>query len=80
MKPTAVVNGRAARALRPKSRRLSLLIADVDGGFSIAMRNASAEVQSQADAVTASCNDDGFAKTVERYLLGQEPPSAGGDA
>ncbi len=40
-------------------------------GFSIAMGNASRDVRSQADAVTASCNDDGFAKAVERYLLGQ---------
>jgi hydroxymethylpyrimidine pyrophosphatase-like HAD family hydrolase len=39
-------------------------------GFSIAMGNASRDVRSQADAVTASCND-GFAKAVERYLLGQ---------
>jgi Cof subfamily protein (haloacid dehalogenase superfamily) len=44
-------------------------------GFSIAMGNASAEVQSQADAVTASHTDDGFAKAIERYLLGEE----GGD-
>jgi len=51
-----------------------------NSGFSIAMGNASAEVQAQADVVTASCNDDGFAKAVERYLLGQEPPSAVGDA
>lgn len=41
-------------------------------GFSIAMGNASAEVQSQADAVTASYNDDGFAKAVERYLLDEQ--------
>lgn len=38
-------------------------------GFSIAMGNASQEVRSQADAVTESYNDDGFAKAVERYLL-----------
>lgn len=51
-----------------------------NSGFSIAMGNASSEVQSQADVVTASYNDDGFAKAVERYLLGQEPPSTGIDA
>lgn len=38
-------------------------------GFSIAMGNASQQVQRQADTVTASYNDDGFAKAVERYLL-----------
>ena len=40
-------------------------------GFSIAMGNASAEVKSQASAATDSYNDEGFAKAVERYLLGQ---------
>jgi Cof subfamily protein (haloacid dehalogenase superfamily) len=39
-------------------------------GLSIAMGNASDEVKSQASAVTDSCNDDGFAKAVERFLLG----------
>jgi Cof subfamily protein (haloacid dehalogenase superfamily) len=38
-------------------------------GFSIAMGNAAQEVQSQADAVTASYNDEGFAKAIEDYLL-----------
>jgi Cof subfamily protein (haloacid dehalogenase superfamily) len=51
-----------------------------NSGFAIAMGNAGAEVQSQADVATASYNDDGFAEAVERYLLGQEPPSAGVDA
>ncbi|MBX9933555.1 MAG: Cof-type HAD-IIB family hydrolase [Methylobacterium sp.] len=50
-------------------------------GFSIAMGNASAEVQSQADAVTASYTDDGFAKAVERYLLDDDGHSnSGGSA
>ena len=49
-------------------------------GFSIAMGNASEEVQSQADAVTASYNDDGFAKAVERYLLGENGSQGGGIA
>lgn len=39
-------------------------------GFSIAMGNASSEVQAEAAAVTDSCDDEGFAKAVERYLLG----------
>ena len=38
-------------------------------GFSIAMGNASAEVQAQADAVTDSFDDEGFAKAVERFIL-----------
>jgi Cof subfamily protein (haloacid dehalogenase superfamily) len=39
-------------------------------GVSIAMGNASPEVQKQARFVTASYNDEGFAKAVERYVLG----------
>jgi Cof subfamily protein (haloacid dehalogenase superfamily) len=38
-------------------------------GVSIAMGNASAEVQKQARFVTASYKDEGFAKAVERYVL-----------
>ncbi|HEY5106960.1 MAG TPA: Cof-type HAD-IIB family hydrolase [Caulobacteraceae bacterium] len=39
-------------------------------GLSIAMGNASPEVQKQARYVTASYNDEGFAKAIERYVLG----------
>jgi Cof subfamily protein (haloacid dehalogenase superfamily) len=39
-------------------------------GFSIAMGNASDEVKAQATAVTDSYNDEGFAKAMERFLLG----------
>jgi Cof subfamily protein (haloacid dehalogenase superfamily) len=39
-------------------------------GLSIAMGNASPEVQKQAEFVTASYNDEGFAKAIERYILG----------
>jgi Cof subfamily protein (haloacid dehalogenase superfamily) len=39
------------------------------GGLSIAMGNAAPEVQSQADCVTDSYNDEGFAKAVERFVL-----------
>ena len=46
---------------------------DVDmfrrSGFSIAMGNASDEVKAQASAVTASYDDEGFAKAIEDYLL-----------
>jgi len=41
-------------------------------GFSIAMGNASEQVQSQADATTDSYNDEGFAKAMERFILGSE--------
>jgi len=44
-------------------------------GLSVAMGNASAEVQKQARHVTASYNDEGFAKAVERYVLGVGAPS-----
>jgi Cof subfamily protein (haloacid dehalogenase superfamily) len=39
------------------------------GGVSIAMGNASPDVQRQADFVTASYNDEGFAKAIERFIL-----------
>jgi Cof subfamily protein (haloacid dehalogenase superfamily) len=38
-------------------------------GLSIAMGNASEEVQRQADCVTASNEDEGFAKAVETFIL-----------
>jgi Cof subfamily protein (haloacid dehalogenase superfamily) len=38
-------------------------------GLGIAMGNASPEVQAQADVVTASNEDDGFAKAMERFIL-----------
>src|SRR6516225_8102451 len=38
-------------------------------GLSIAMGNASEEVQRQATCVTASNEDDGFAKAVEEFIL-----------
>ena len=40
-------------------------------GVSIAMGNAAPDVQAQARFVTASYKDEGFAKAVERYLLGE---------
>ncbi len=49
---------------------------DVDmfkrSGFSIAMGNASEEVQGEADTVTGDCDHDGFADAVEKLLLAQE--------
>ena len=39
------------------------------GGLSIAMGNASKEVQGQADAVTDTNEADGFAKAVRRFIL-----------
>ena len=38
-------------------------------GLSIAMGNASREVQAQADLVTDSYEDEGFAKAIERFVL-----------
>jgi Cof subfamily protein (haloacid dehalogenase superfamily) len=40
-------------------------------GLSIAMGNASAEVQAEADVATDSNNDEGFANAVERFILGR---------
>jgi Cof subfamily protein (haloacid dehalogenase superfamily) len=39
------------------------------GGLSIAMGNASPEVRAQANVVTDSYDDDGFAKAMERFIL-----------
>ena len=39
-------------------------------GLSIAMGNASPEVQAEADLVTDPNDDEGFAKAVERFILG----------
>jgi Cof subfamily protein (haloacid dehalogenase superfamily) len=41
-------------------------------GFSIAMGNASDEVKRQAHAVTDSYKEEGFAKAVERFVLGDD--------
>jgi hydroxymethylpyrimidine pyrophosphatase-like HAD family hydrolase len=38
-------------------------------GLSIAMGNASPEVQAQANFVTASNQEEGFAMAVERFIL-----------
>jgi Cof subfamily protein (haloacid dehalogenase superfamily) len=40
-------------------------------GFSIAMGNADAKVQSAADVVTKSNREDGFADAIERFILGR---------
>lgn len=39
-------------------------------GFSVAMANGSDEVRAAARVVTDDCENDGFAKAVERYVLG----------
>ena len=41
-------------------------------GLSIAMGNASAEVQRAADFVTDSNRDDDFATAIDRFILGDE--------
>jgi Cof subfamily protein (haloacid dehalogenase superfamily) len=43
-------------------------------GLSIAMGNAPDEVKAQAGAVTASYNEEGFAKAMERFILGVSEP------
>lgn len=47
-------------------------------GFSIAMGNASDDVKAQAAAVTASYNDEGFAKAMEAFILGSARQRAHG--
>jgi Cof subfamily protein (haloacid dehalogenase superfamily) len=42
-------------------------------GLSIAMGNASEEVQRQATCVTTSCEAEGFANAVERFILPRAP-------
>jgi hydroxymethylpyrimidine pyrophosphatase-like HAD family hydrolase len=44
----------------------------------IAMGNASDEVKAQAAAVTASYNDEGFAKAMEAFILGSARQQAHG--
>jgi Cof subfamily protein (haloacid dehalogenase superfamily) len=49
-----------------------------NSGLSIAMGNASPEVRAQADLVTDSYDDEGFAKAIERFvLLGERPVRSG---
>lgn len=43
-------------------------------GVSIAMGNAASDVQEQADLVTASYEDEGFAKAVEQFILPRAAP------
>lgn len=43
-------------------------------GVSIAMGNAASDVQEQADFVTASYKDEGFAKAVEQFILPRVAP------
>ena len=45
-------------------------------GVSIAMGNASPEVQADADFVTGSNDDDGFAAAIERFILGGDRSNA----
>lgn len=44
-------------------------------GFAVAMGNAPDDVKAQADAVTASNRDDGFAKAVHDLILPRTPPT-----
>lgn len=42
-------------------------------GLSIAMGNASAEVKAQANVTTDSNQEDGFARAIDNFILGQAP-------
>ena len=42
-------------------------------GLSIAMGNAAPEVKQQANCVTGSNEEDGFASAIERYILASKP-------
>jgi len=46
-------------------------------GLSIAMGNGSDEVKSAADAITDTCDDDGFAKAVAQFILPRARNKAG---
>ena len=46
-----------------------------NSGLGIAMGNASLDVQAQADVVTASYEDEGFAKAIEKFILHRAPSS-----
>ena len=47
------------------------------GGFSVAMGNASEAVRALAAAVTDTCEADGFAVAMERYVLETQPSLEG---
>jgi Cof subfamily protein (haloacid dehalogenase superfamily) len=49
-----------------------------NSGLGIAMGNASPDVQAQADMVTDSYDDEGFAKAIERFVLHREDSSMAG--
>jgi Cof subfamily protein (haloacid dehalogenase superfamily) len=49
-----------------------------NSGLGIAMGNASPDVQAQADKVTASYDDEGFAKAIEEFILRRAPSSLAG--
>src|ERR1044071_6793566 len=46
-------------------------------GLSVAMGNANDEVKQQADAVTTSFADEGFANAVEQFILPRAEPAEG---
>jgi len=81
-------------ALSELARQLGIPLAEIavigDGGndvamfersgLSVAMGNASPDVQRAADFVTGSNQDDGFAKAVEQFILGRNHSGARGEA
>ncbi len=73
----AVIHALSRRLDVPASRIVTIgdmpndVLMFAQSGFSIAMGNAGAEVQAKASAVTASNQDDGFAKAVRRFILAE---------
>ena len=85
--PTAnkgMVIERLSRYLKIPMHRIAVLGDQVNdvlmfkkSGLSIAMGNASDEVKAQANFVTTSCNDDGFANAVGEFILPRSEPAGG---
>jgi HAD superfamily hydrolase (TIGR01484 family) len=76
----AITSGRRPRGMQMviKDVNLSTVVAGFNGGVyttakldSIAMGNASKEVQAEANFVTASNEEEGFAQAIERFVLNQ---------
>ncbi len=78
----SVVDFLAAVYLIPKSSIATLgdmpndVLMFENSGMSIAMGNASKEVQAEANFVTDSNEEEGFAHAIERFVLGQASSSA----
>jgi len=78
----AVVHALSARLNVPVSRIATIgdmandVLMFAQSGFSIAMGNATPEVQAKANVVTETNENNGFAAAVQRYLLSPAPINA----